>query len=162
MAIDLYLAREALNYDPETGAFTWRKKIARKVVVGTACGFLHPEGYLTISLGGKRSLAHRLAWAMAHGEWPALIDHKNGDKMDNRLCNLRPADKSLNAQNMPLKSPRGSTGLRGGHMEKRTGRFIASISIRGRTIYLGAHPSAQAAHAAYVAAKPIHHPGALS
>jgi len=51
--------REALSYDPATGAFTWAAKISKKVRVGTEAGSRDKYGYLIIGLDGRKYLASR-------------------------------------------------------------------------------------------------------
>jgi hypothetical protein len=61
-------------------------------------------GYLMVRrmVAGKRivGLAHRLVWQDAHGDIPGglVINHINGNKSDNRLCNLEVATYSDNAK----------------------------------------------------------------
>lgn len=152
--ISIEKAREMLAYDPTTGNFTWRKKPNRCIPVGAPAGFAHCNGYLSISLGGVTVLAHRLAFAMTHGYWPdSLIDHRDGNKRNNSIANLRAGSKSLNALNQHGK-PRSSTGFRGVHHSRSRRRFVARLNNR----YLGSFPTAEEASAAYVAAKAAAHP----
>src|SRR4051812_4396707 len=95
--------RQVLSYDPETGVFLWKEKIARKVVVGRKAGNIGNFGYIYIRIAGKLYYGHRLAWLYVHGVWPEKgIDHRNGVPDDNRIANLRPANQSENNQNMRL------------------------------------------------------------
>jgi hypothetical protein len=73
-----------------------------------------------------------------------LIDHKNGDGLDNRKENLRPADKRTNAQNR-----RVTPGTFKGVLRARSGGFLARIVIEGKQKYLGTFPSREEAAKAY-------------
>lgn len=57
------------------------------------------RGYYLGGFEGQNYLAHRLIWWMHYGEVPALIDHINRNRGDNRLENLREATHSLNGFN---------------------------------------------------------------
>lgn len=100
--------RSAFRYDKETGDITQiveRRKPNGQIVSPSGRRALHnaPNGYkiLTTKFGGRNYLirAHRLAFFLETGVWPDLVDHINGDKQDNRWCNLRVASNSLNAFN---------------------------------------------------------------
>jgi HNH endonuclease len=101
--------RELLRYDPESGAFFWVAKSARRanrVPVGKEAGYLGVDGRRQIRLDGKLYKAHRLVWLHVFGHWPKeQIDHINNDPSDNRLCNLREATNRENCRNMPLTRP---------------------------------------------------------
>ena len=74
--------KELLSYDPETGDFTWIKKLsgrANQIVVGSKAGNISDQGYIRIYIGRANYRAHRLAWFFVHGEMPPIIDHINGD-----------------------------------------------------------------------------------
>lgn len=57
------------------------------------------DGYILVGVDNRLYLAHRLIWMMVYGEWPNVIDHKNGDPSDNRLVNLRNVNQSENILN---------------------------------------------------------------
>lgn len=88
-----------LHYDPVTGAFKWRKSNGT-AAAGSTAGWLHKTGYVYIGLGGRNYKAHRLAWMYVHGVDPAgLLDHKDRDKTNNRILNLREVTDGQNNQN---------------------------------------------------------------
>lgn len=63
------------------------------------------------------------------------VDHINGNKLDNRRRNLRVCTRSENLQNM--KELGGSSKYRGVHWDKRRKKWIASIRLDGKKVYLG-------------------------
>lgn len=98
----LDIVKQALNYDPETGEFSWAKtKSGRKQKVGS----VSPQGYLRICFGGKSYMASRLAWLLHYGEDPGemCVDHINRDRQDNRISNLRLCSHQQNSANIRWK-----------------------------------------------------------
>lgn len=136
--------RELVSYDPETGVFTALVK-RRGLNVGESIGTAHHSGYLICSIDGHRNLLmHRLAWLYMMGEMPvAQIDHRNGNKSDNRWENLRLATFGQNQMN----KGGWNKHLKGVNAGKRG--FTARIMACGRSYYLGHFKTAEAAHAAY-------------
>lgn len=138
--------RTILDYDPEGGGFVWRAS-RRGTAAGTAAGNVMPHGYRRIGIDGRDYLEHRLAWLYVHGEWPGEeIDHVNLNPSDNRIANLRLATRGQNARNMPRLSNNRS-GFKGVSYFKRTGRFLARVSVDREVIYLGYFDDARLAHA---------------
>lgn len=75
---------------------------------GRPVGSVKRTGYVEIWDGSRRVLAHRYIWESVHGEIPEglQINHKNGIKTDNRLCNLEvvtPSENLLHACRTGLK-----------------------------------------------------------
>ena len=88
-----------LQYEPATGVFRWRKSTGT-AVAGSEAGWLHKAGYVYIGLGGRNYKAHRLAWMYVYGVDPSgLLDHKDRDKTNNRVANLREVTDGQNNQN---------------------------------------------------------------
>lgn len=147
--------RELLDYEPDTGIFTWRIT-SRRAVAGAVAGSDNGKGYIQISVDGRRYAAHRLAWMHVHGDWPTSeLDHIDGIRSHNAISNLRPADRFLNNRNVHGARQNSKTGFLGASPKGK--RFVAQIAANGVNHYLGKFDTAQEAHAAYMAAKKIHH-----
>lgn len=79
---------EVFVYDPTTGALTHRHTTSSGTQ-GELATFSHSRGYLSVSIGKKQYLAHRVIFMMITGQWPEHVDHINHIKHDNRWENLR-------------------------------------------------------------------------
>lgn len=147
MTLSLARLKELLEYEPETGVF--RQKLRRKgsgLRPGEVAGGLSDQGYVLIGIDYKKYRAHRLAWLWMTGEWPDGIDHINGDRTDNRWCNLRVADQSHNTANSKL-SRASTTGLKG--VSRFRDKWQAGITKNRVRRALGLFETPEEAHAAY-------------
>lgn len=155
--------REVLDYDPETGVFTRKVRLAQRHHVGDRADFIVTggglKGYYRVSLFSKRYLAHRLAWLYVHGHWPENeIDHRDGDPSNNRIGNLRDVATAINAQNKRNARSDNKSGLLG-VTTFGDGRFRASVHKDGRRVHVGMYETPEDAHAAYLKTKRKIHPG---
>lgn len=153
---------ELLSYDDETGVFTWRRHGVNALRAGAVAGRVNRQGYVVIKVSQRQYRAHRLAWFMVYGTWPAgQIDHINGQRADNRIANLRDVSRSVNCQNQRKAMSSNTTGLLGVRRfpRNKTNPFAAAITVAGKSLHLGYHPTAEEAHAAYVLAKKRLHEG---
>jgi len=139
--------RELVTYDRDTGLFVSIKKRPGGAAVGSVLGTpIGAARYMVAAFDYQLYYLHRLAWFYETGEWPTeTIDHKDGDRQNNRFINLRLATMSEQLQNkvMPM----------GCHLDNRTGRWAAQIRFYGKRRRLGSFPTSAEAHAAYLAAK---------
>jgi hypothetical protein len=157
--------RRVLDYDANTGIFTWRHRRPASNFnarfAGKQAGSMYGragEQYRRIEWnGGKRYFASHLAWLLVVGEWPRnQLDHINLDKDDNRIANLRAATPSQNMCNRPIFK-NNTSGAKGVYYHKRDGRWYASIRVNNKSIHLGSFLTRTAAAAAYAVAAVEHH-----
>lgn len=123
-------------------------------------GAKNNNGYIVLFIGGKDVYAHRFAWAYYYGELPTgFIDHINGDRADNRICNLRDVSHSQNMQNQRHPLSNNKTGFLGVSFHRSTNKYQAQIKAGGKRIHLGTFLIPEDAHKAYVTAKRELHAG---
>lgn len=150
--------RDFLSYDPTTGEFRWLKRppYANSVKAGAVAGNARSEGYRAIMFRGRHYLAHRLAWLFVYGVWPpGDLDHKDRDKANNRIDNLRLATQGQNKANSgPYRT--NTSGFKGVSFNKQRGRWEAQIQLGGRNKNIGYFNSPEAAARAYDAAAREH------
>lgn len=123
------------TYDKRTGVF--RRSVDRGPwKAGTEVGTVDGKGYLHVAVNRKFIRLHRLAFFLVTGEVPRYVDHKNGNKQDNRWKNLRACTQSQNAGNSGMHR-HNTSGFRGVSKNSRTGMWHAQIKVNGKQIYLG-------------------------
>lgn len=150
------LIKTLLNYDAETGVFTWKVKAARNVNIGDVAGF-YRNGYCHITIKSKSYLAHRLAWLYVNGKLPDnLIDHKDLNPSNNRIDNLRLATYQQNNLNHGVNN-RNILGVRGVCYVAHARKYKARAVFNGVNHYLGYHDTIEQASAAYQAFAKEHH-----
>jgi hypothetical protein len=103
--------------------------------VGDALNSLTDKGYLRSSVGGLVFLYH-------HGYMPNQVDHIDGDRMNNRIENLREATSTQNNQNRKATS---SSGVKGVVWHKQSKKWVASICVNRKNIHLGSFLSIEEA-----------------
>lgn len=149
--------REVLNYDPETGVFTWLIRSANCIQIGDVAGGAVTSGHLMIRVDGVRYSAHRLAWLYVYGYWPTeQTDHVNGIRNDNRIANLREATRYENSQNRGITKGRGPFSM-GTSYRKDLQKWSSHIRVNKKLKSLGHYATQEEAHMAYVAAKLEYH-----
>lgn len=169
------LVRQLLDYDPETGLLTWRRRPAHLFdggrypaeqvaaawntkYAGTVAGRVGFYGYIGVGIFYKRYPAHHLAWLHTYGAWPSdKLDHINGDTADNRIANLREASQAENCQNTRPRNNSTSKYI-GVNWDKNQLKWKSRISVGGKCYYLGIFDSEEEAYAAYLEAKAVLHP----
>lgn len=143
--------REILDYNIETGDFTWKIQLSSKTIIGKLAGSVKDSGYTYIRINGQDYLAHKLAWFYVHGEW-TRIDHKNSLKSANWLDNLRPATSQENNRNSSVHY-NSLSGIKGVY-QAPSGNYCARIIVDGQFIYLGTYKTiGEAQNARQAAAK---------
>ena len=141
--------RDLLDYNSKTGVFTWnvgRRGTARK---GSVAGHFS-NGYLRIKIDDSLFTAHRLAWYISTGKDPgdSLLDHKDGDKTNNSLSNLRLADTPENGWNRKVSS-NNRLKVKGVSYNKQKGKYVSAIMFNGKRKFLGYFETVEEASEAY-------------
>lgn len=144
------LLKRLLNYNPETGVFTWKERPVsmfseyryhkswnsrHKGAVAGCVSKIH--GYRVIRIEYVLLRAHRLAWMYMKGCWPENeIDHIDGDRSNNKSDNLRTVDHAENHKNQGLNinNTSGHTGVR---WNKNLDKWQSIIKHRYQQIHLG-------------------------
>ena len=122
--------RELVHYDPLTGILTRRED-------GAELGYQDKTGYRNVRLLGHTLGVHRVIWAVTHGYWPHIqIDHKDGDKINNRYHNLREATPSQQIQHQNLRS-QNTSGVKGVSWHKDREKWRARVRHDGTEHHFG-------------------------
>ena len=139
------VVRALFHYDVTTGVFHRFVGISG-ASSGPVKGCVRPDGYAQMSVDRKRELTHRVVWLWVNGYLPEQIDHIDGDRLNNRISNLREATTSQNHGNM-CRTTKNTSGYKG--VRQRGKRWAASIKHNKKFEYLGTFDTAEEAHAAY-------------
>lgn len=154
MKLDYKTAKKLLRVNFETGKLFWKKRdpkyfkdgrqsadvnckrwntrYAGKEALATTDG----DGYRFGSVFKKLYKSHRVIWLLKHKNWPEQIDHINGVRSDNRICNLRSIPACENQKNMKRAS-NNTSGVTGVYFNRECGCWCACIKVNKKVIYLG-------------------------
>lgn len=152
--MDIEYIKQALDYNPETGIFTWKKRPEShfknprgcwqwngkypNTIAGTV--FKPNEKYdykrIKINISGMVVYAHRLAWILCNGPIPdgLSVDHIDGNAENNAIKNLRLVSHAENHKNrgFPANNTSGAVGVR-----KVGEKWQARIKLLGKEKSLG-------------------------
>ena len=136
-----------LNYCLTTGIFN-TKSGGGPLAIGAVSGAINLKGYRMIKIRSKSYAAHRLAWLIVYGDLPEFVDHKDGNRTNNAISNLRPATRSQNGANCGPRQ-RNKYGLKGVSRHPN-GKWLAQIQVNKRKLHLGLFDTAELASQAYL------------
>lgn len=148
---DIQYFRECFDYCSTTGVLTWKFRpawhfstlkgmaVANSKCAGKPAGCLD-KGYLKVRVAGQNYFVHQVAFLLMNGFWAPLIDHIDGDTINNRPENIRQATPQENQRNSAHRESSG-TPLTGVHWHEAIGRWVAHIRISGSLKHLGSHLS---------------------
>ena len=107
------------------------------------------QGYCQVNFNGIMVFYHVIIWILSTGKdipQGMEIDHINGNKIDNRIKNLRVVSHRKNQQNQ--KTHREGQ-LVGCYFNEAKGKYHAQIQIGEKRVFLGLYKTEQEAHKAY-------------
>lgn len=139
--------REVFELNAETGEVFRKVKSANQSRI-RAIGFDSSAEYPNAGIDGTSIKLHRVAFALHYGYLPEIVDHINGNKRDNRPCNLRAVTRQQNSMNRVASSAKRDTAYKGVTLLKN-GMWRASIGVNGKTRDLGVYATDVEAAIAY-------------
>lgn len=135
--VPIQLILEQTIYNPDTGEVRYTNPTKERIV---------RHRYIEMRIDNTKYFGHVIAWIHTYKKYPdKYIDHINGDKHDNRICNLREVNKRENALNKQVhrggKLPGATKCMRG---------YTVTVQLySGYKAYLGYYQDAKAASNAY-------------
>jgi hypothetical protein len=151
--------KKYFSYDPLEGVLRWKISPRHSVPAGQIAGTISGgEGnkYLYVSIQTRLYKAHAIIFCMMTGQWPhEVVDHIDGDTLNNKWSNLRACSQRENCCNQRIRENNRS-GRKGAHLNKH-GTWTAQICVNYKKIYLGSYKNIDEAHAAYTAAALKYH-----
>lgn len=149
--------KEILEYNSETGVFTWKVSNTNLIKVGDVAGKPRGDGYCRVRILNKLQYTHRLVWLYLYGALPVgHLDHVDGDTSNNRVTNLREATRYENQHNQG-KRKNNTSGFKGVSWDKSMKKWAASITKKYKKVHLGYFATPEEAASAYQNAAQAHH-----
>jgi hypothetical protein len=138
---------QLFEYKRERGVLVWKShwdKSTSSRLVGTVAGTFDEYGYRVVRLKRRGYKIHQIIWFLETGFWSKEIDHKDGQRANNHIENLREVDRRGNAQNRKRHRSGRLVGA-----TKRKGGWESRISIDGQLRCLGTFRTELEAHRRY-------------
>ena len=143
--------REHDLFKTKRAAVIWNKRFANK----KAGSISKTTGYERVCIDWKLIDVHRAIFIMFNDEYPAMVDHIDGNILNNKIENLRVCTNTQNQYNQ--KTVRSSSGVKGVYWSKAANKWIASIKVNSKLKHLGTFSEKEDAIMARVsAAKSLH------
>jgi hypothetical protein len=143
-------------FEYRDGKLFWKINASRKVRIGKVVNTVNKHGYVVFGINQKKMYAHRAIFFMHHGFLPKNIDHINGNKLDNRIENLREADSSQNGHNTFIRK-NNTSGVKNVTWNKALQKWQAKLRAESRIIHLGYFDNIESAIPVLIKARVKYH-----
>ena len=107
----------------------------------------------TTTINKKKVKLHRFIMGAPPGQ---VVDHWDGNRLNNKKSNLRACSISQNSKNVKM-STHNKSGYRGVSWSKEVKKWRATISLECKQLHLGYFDSAEEASAAYEEAADLYY-----
>ena len=92
--------------------------------------------YVTTKIHGQHWCVHKLIYLYHHGYVPEQLDHINGNTLDNRVENLRPATSAQNMSNRKTFA-NNKSGCKGVCWHNRISKWQVSVGVNKKQKHIG-------------------------
>ena len=107
-----------------------KKARGRTAKIGQRTCGENVKTYRQVLLNKVPTREHRIIWALHHGYWPLVIDHIDGDRLNNKIENLQDVDHKTNIR-------RASASKCGVYFHKTLKKWAAKITVMNKSVHLG-------------------------
>jgi hypothetical protein len=154
MSITQELVNELFEY--KDGQLFWKKTTSKRSIAGNLAGYLTKRGYWRVSINYKHYYTHRIVFLMFHGHLPKLLDHIDGNPLNNKIENLRAATSAENVRNSKLRNTNKS-GIKGVCWDKQHKKWSVTIMVSGKNYRIGRFKDLELAQLAIEEARNKYH-----
>jgi hypothetical protein len=126
-------------FEYKDGSLYWKIKPSKKIHINSEAGYTERDGYRRVRIHKQNYPTHRLIFLYFNGYMPKFIDHKDGNRSNNNLDNLREctaADNQHNRKNQ-IKFVSTCSKWKGVCWIKHRKRWMARIKVNYKSIYVG-------------------------
>ena len=143
---------EMFEYEPETGVLKHKVYKNSQVQAGDIAGSLKSDGYLDVTVEGRKYYATRIIWMMMTGQDPGdlYVDHKDRDRSNNRWNNLRLATRPQQMWNRRMPG-------KGYCFDSQRNKWIVRVLVNGKRLWGGRHDTEELAIEAAQKLRAAHH-----
>lgn len=144
------LTQELLHnlFDYKDGFLIRKITTSSTAIAGTVCSNKGSDGYLRVGINKRRYAVHRVIFMMHNNFLPQYVDHIDGNKLNNKIENLRPITVSQNQQNRG-KTRLNTSGFKGVSLHKRDNLYRARLTVNNKEKIIGYFKNPEDAYNAY-------------
>jgi hypothetical protein len=145
-------------FDYQNGQLIWKNPHRpSRAKVGKQAGTIsNTTGYRQVSVKSKTYMEHRIVFLWHHGFLPVNVDHINGNRLDNRINNLRAATVNQNRYNA-LPKRNNTSGVRGVSWSKSSKKWCAAVRANNRIVFRAMFDDLELAELTVIMAREKYH-----
>jgi hypothetical protein len=149
------ITQELVNtiFEYKDGELFWKVNWSDKARKGKKAGAIK-NGYFSLKINKKDYRVHRIIYMMHHGYMPKIIDHVDGNSLNNCIENLRECTHSQNNYNSKLPST-NTSGMKG--LRKKRNRWAVEFWIDGKPKWFGSYKDKELAELVCIEARNLYH-----